>query len=340
MPTCRILLPVLLIGLAGSTAPAPAESPVQVTPGRYTLDEFLPETRVPRVIDRGRAMRQLLARIADAARRLSPDLILIAEGGLELFGRSGPLSAADPDGEGAQVLDGLFVPNLFFSADRPDLPIPGHAREDRVALARDAAANGLSVFAVEAVHGRQSGTARQLAAAAGLIAVTGPPLQANGAAPPRPPGETAGPVATLADVRTVLRISADTETVRIVASAAGSNADLIVVPPFCRSGLIAAADVARLKYKRTGARRLVLARIDVTGAAPGRWYWQAGWDAGSPAWLGPADRSGRHPVQFWDPAWFAIIAGPGRSYLAGLVALGYDGVVLAGIDDYQRIESR
>jgi len=59
--------------------------------------------------------------------------------------------------------------------------------------------------------------------------------------------------------------------------------------------------------------------------------------ADPPAWLGPEnpDWPGNYTVAYWDPGWQAIIAEGDGCYLAGLISLGFDGVVLAGVGDYR-----
>jgi uncharacterized protein (TIGR01370 family) len=58
---------------------------------------------------------------------------------------------------------------------------------------------------------------------------------------------------------------------------------------------------------------------------------------GSPSWIIAFDRvrEGAYHVEFWNPAWKAIV---GKSF-AGLMDLGYDGIVLAGVEAYRRWEA-
>lgn len=121
------------------------------------------------------------------------------------------------------------------------------------------------------------------------------------------------------------------------AAMAGTNYDVIVTDAFYKGNQSLSKDeVHHLKFKEIGARRLVLARMSVGYAEDERFYWQRDWQIGTPTWiqaLGP-DRAGQYVVEFWNPAWKAII---GR-YFAGIMDLGFDGVVLDGVEAYRRWE--
>ena len=66
-----------------------------------------------------------------------------------------------------------------------------------------------------------------------------------------------------------------------------------------------------------------------------RFYWERDWEVGTPTWIqGLGERPGQYTVEYWNPAWKAII---GR-YFAGIMDLGFDGVVLDGVEAYRRWE--
>jgi len=121
------------------------------------------------------------------------------------------------------------------------------------------------------------------------------------------------------------------------AAMAATNYDVLVTDAFYKGNRALTKDeVHHLKFKEMGARRLVLARMSVGYAEDERFYWQREWRIGEPSWiqaLGP-ERAGQYVVEFWNPAWKAII---GR-YFAGIMDLGFDGVVLDGVEAYRRFE--
>ncbi|MBC7952203.1 MAG: hypothetical protein H7Z12_10365 [Rhodospirillaceae bacterium] len=91
-------------------------------------------------------------------------------------------------------------------------------------------------------------------------------------------------------------------------------------------------DVKRLKYKELGAPRLMLAVLPVGKAYDWRWYWQKGWEAGNPPFLfAPIpEEPGSFVTDMGDPKWKELLG----KYLAGIIDLGFDGVVLDNLDTY------
>jgi cysteinyl-tRNA synthetase len=96
------------------------------------------------------------------------------------------------------------------------------------------------------------------------------------------------------------------------------------------------SELAPLKRKPDGSRRIVLAYLSVGEAADYRPYWQPGWSEHAPSWLGPENPNWPHayPVRFWAPEWQAILFGGPNSMLDTILAAGFDGVFLDRIDVY------
>ncbi len=155
-----------------------------------------------------------------------------------------------------------------------------------------------------------------------------------------PFGENSDNVTSLAKARNVLVVDRNdayaTKQDWLIALRR-TNHDVLVIDPFHRDREpVTNAEVADLKTKHLGSRRLVLARLHVSEASDTRWYWKRDWKPGEPVWLGEElpDRPGVHAVQYWHPAWRALI---GEAF-AGLMELGFDGVMLEGMEAYQPLE--
>lgn len=117
-----------------------------------------------------------------------------------------------------------------------------------------------------------------------------------------------------------------------------NNYDVVVIDAFYNDDAPLTEDeVHRLKFKELGARRLVLAWLDISHAEDTRFYWEPDWDVGSPSWIvgRHPDRMGTFAVEYWHPRWKSIIG----TYFKGIMDLGFDGVLLNGTDAYLRFES-
>lgn len=122
-----------------------------------------------------------------------------------------------------------------------------------------------------------------------------------------------------------------------VAKAAASPFDLLVVD-YSKDGSDATAlkpdEVALLKRKPDGSRRLVVAYLSIGEAESYRYYWKAAWTRDKPSWLlgENPDWEGNYSVCFWDPEWQSLMFGNPAAYLDRIMAQGFDGIYLDKCD--------
>jgi cysteinyl-tRNA synthetase len=102
-------------------------------------------------------------------------------------------------------------------------------------------------------------------------------------------------------------------------------------------------DIARLKRKPDGGRRIVLCYLSIGEAESYRYYWRPEWDiaALAPAWLAAANKRYRSNilVRYWWDEWQAIVFRGENSYLDRILAAGFDGVYLDRVDVEQEFEA-
>ncbi|KAB2851446.1 MAG: hypothetical protein F9K44_01485 [Hyphomicrobiaceae bacterium] len=128
---------------------------------------------------------------------------------------------------------------------------------------------------------------------------------------------------------------------------AGLDVDLVVID-YSRDGEDATAfrqaDLARLKQRPSGGRKLVIAYMSIGEAEDYRYYWRREWNkaATRPAWLDELnpDWDGNYKVRYWDPAWQSVILGSEVAYLDKIIAAGFDGVYLDIIDAFEYWEEK
>ncbi len=101
-------------------------------------------------------------------------------------------------------------------------------------------------------------------------------------------------------------------------------------------------EVARLKQKPDGGRRIVLAYFSIGEAEEYRFYWNPAWKTSPPDWLIAENcRWPRnHLVRFWHDGWKDIMIRGPKSYLGRIQAAGFDGVYLDRVDVYADIKDR
>lgn len=120
-----------------------------------------------------------------------------------------------------------------------------------------------------------------------------------------------------------------------------SNCDLLIIDAFYQGELLTAEDIASLKLKPNGKRRLVYSYLSVGEAEDYRYYWQPEYKKNPPTWLAAANKNweGNYKVEYWHDEWKDILFKGKDSYLDKLLACGYDGAFLDVIDSFYYFEA-
>lgn len=119
-----------------------------------------------------------------------------------------------------------------------------------------------------------------------------------------------------------------------------SASDLVVID-YSKDGTdgraFSAADIAQMRIKPNGKRRIVLAYLSIGEAESYRFYWQNDWREQRPAWLGPENPNWpkNYKVRYWHKKWQSIIFGHRKAYLDKIIAAGFDGIYLDIVDAYE-----
>ena len=97
-----------------------------------------------------------------------------------------------------------------------------------------------------------------------------------------------------------------------------------------------------MRSKPDGKKRLLFAYLSVGEAESYRYYWQDSWLTNRPEWLEPEnpDWPGNYLVQYWHPQWEEILYGNPNAYLDRILAAGFDGVYLDGVDKFEQWRRR
>lgn len=132
--------------------------------------------------------------------------------------------------------------------------------------------------------------------------------------------------------------SSKTDFINAVTS---TNYDLLIMDLFFdETTEFTEAEITQLKNKANGGKRLVVSYMSIGEAEDYRYYWQPGWDSGSPSFIDDEnpDWAGNFKVRYWEKGWQDIIFGNKDSYLKKILNAGFNGVYLDIIEAFEYFE--
>lgn len=297
------------------------------------------------------AMRLFVQAIAGYARGQHRDFAVVPMGGLDLLVKRDPVQPdlVLPAPAYTRAIAGVLQEGLFHGVPEAGKPTEPDRRERLLPLAKRARTSGLPVLIMDvATEPKAIDAARAEAARRGFVFFAAPgrglALNALPKHPRRPFAENADSVLALRDAKNFVMLRDSSPFGRQDAFAMtlhDTNYDLVIVDVFHRVGEpLSKRAVETLKYKKLGARRLVFAYVNIGTAASDAFYWRPGWREGAPQWISAPTPGNpdQYFVEFWRPEWQQIVFGTPDSYLYGVIAQGFDGVVLGGIDSFRFYE--
>lgn len=302
------------------------------------------------LLDFREEMRDFIIRIANYTRRVRPNFNILIEDALDLTYKRDDIDQelTSPARTFMRSVDGIMVKDLFSGNPDLDSDENDEIRKARLGLLETAVDNGLNVFVLDRPKDRQAADAGYREANK-LGFIYQPRESAHFETtdlpnyPSRPFDETGNSAVSLRDIGNFAVVGNSAPYGRedeFALHMHKNNYNIVIVDVFHGRQPLSKQAVETLKYKATGARRLVFARVDIGTAASYRYYWQPNWQPRSPRWIGDSVRGepDHYYVEFWRPEWQRIIFGDSASYVYGVVDQGYDGIVLGGIDAYQIYE--
>jgi len=290
-------------------------------------------------------MRAFVQAISAYAKSASPGFLVIPQNGEALITSDG-----DPAGEPVtaylSAIDGLGREDLFFGYDGDNVPTPAAAREEMIEFLQIAERQGVQALVTDYCSTPASMDQSYAANAAqgfASFASDRRELDHIPGYPAQPYQQNPLDITGLAQVRNFLYLlnpGAYANRQTFVDALAATDFDLLLVDLFFEEEPLTPQDIAALRHKAHGGRRLIIAYMSIGEAETYRYYWQNGWRPGAPEWLEDEnpDWEGNYKVRYWDPEWQAIIFGAPNAYLDRILAAGFDGVYLDIIDAYEYFE--
>ena len=107
------------------------------------------------------------------------------------------------------------------------------------------------------------------------------------------------------------------------------------------TNVFSAGQVERMRTKPGSGDTTLLCYLSIGAAEPWRYYWNPKWTRARPGWMeaAPAEWTGTQLVRYWDQRWHALLYEQAGSLLDRILSLGFDGVVLDGIDAFEHFRA-
>jgi len=294
--------------------------------------------------DYRQAMRDFVIRISETARTQDADFVVIPQNGIELVAL-GDDAGSELAASYLAAIDGHGQEDLFYGYERDDVPTqPGETAYLLSYLHRSQQAGNRILVTDYCSRPEYVADARSRCDAEGFVSFAAPSRELDVIPAGAPPHENTQDIVRLSDAQNFLyllnpeRFSSKNQ---FIESVAATNYDVVIMDLFFNDGTAFTADeVARLKRKANGGKRLVICYMSIGEAEDYRYYWQSSWKRHKPVWLAREnpDWPGNYKVRYWVPGWQDLICGPGDSYLSRILLAGFDGVYLDIVDAFEYFE--
>lgn len=298
-------------------------------------------------LDHRELMRTFIQNISSYAHSQKRDFIVIAKGNLELLQKIGATDEfpSAPARAYIKSLNGVIAEGLFFGAKAIGEATPEDRLKKRLEMTGLAKKSRLKVLVMDYVkNGKQASLSYRKNIQKGYI-----PYAANAygenlnSVPPfsrTPVNENPNSILSLREMKNFVYLGDTSGFGRqdeFAFKMHDTNFDMLVVDVFHGDRALTRQAIETLKYKRIGAKRLVLAHMDIGSAASYNYFWKSNWREGFPSWINSPhkDNPDKYFVQYWHPGWQSIIFGDTSSYVYGLISQGFDGVVIDGLEAYK-----
>lgn len=277
-------------------------------------------------------MQEFVINISNYAKGINPNFIIIPQNGLELaFNNIEPSEGLNTSYLSA--IDGVGVEALFYEETLM-------AEDERLAMARQIKSTKKVLVADYVTDNANIADAINRSKDEGFICF---PRASNNYdykyIPDSVINENTNDILTLADAKNYLYLintdaySTNQEMVNAIST---TNFDVVLIDMDFNEVALKSDEIAQLKTKANGGKRLVISYINVGAAENWRYYWKKKWNTVHPCWMkrkydGYKDERW---VKFWDKDWKEIIYGNDDSYMKKIVNAGFDGAYLDNVEAF------
>jgi cysteinyl-tRNA synthetase len=283
---------------------------------------------VPKV-DYATEMRKFVIEISEAAKAIDPEFLIIPQNGAALATIS-----REQDGVLAEdylaAIDGQGQEDLFYGYDKDDKITPSDANANLIYYLDLMEANGVEVLTTDYCSTQDKvldSYAKNEAKGYISFAATERNLTNIPDYTVNVHNENTEEIENLGLAKNFLYLINPTEEFSdkqtFMNALKETNYDLLILDRDFNDEQYTALDIEELKWKKNGARRIVVCYMSIGEAEDYRAYWEKEWEKfkTSPEWLYQENKKwrGNYKVFYWMESWKSIIYGNENSYLNSLL---------------------
>ena len=304
------------------------------------------ESTKPDNIDYKQEMRDFVIGISEYAKSINPNFFIIPQNGIELV-----ISNGEEDGtlntSYLNAIDGNGQEDLFYGYVNDDQATPTNENSYlRTFLDKSKSAGNIILITDYCSTSAKMDASYNQNNAANYVSFAANHRELNNI--PNYPNpiylENNTIVDAMANVKNFLYLinpenySTKSDFITAITS---KNYDLLIMDLFFQDGTeFVPTEIAQLRNKANGGKRLILSYMSIGEAEDYRFYWQENWTSNKPDWVEAEnpDWEGNYKVKYWKEEWQNIIFGNETSYLKKILDVGFDGTYLDIIDAYEYFE--
>jgi cysteinyl-tRNA synthetase len=278
-------------------------------------------------------MQEFIIHISNYARGIDPDFIIIPQNGIELA-FSNCDTAEGVNTSYLAAIDGVGIESLFFEETAT-------VDDGRLSMARSIRNSSKKVLVADYVNDNSNiSNSIQLSENNNFICF--PRASSNYDymyIPDSVINENSNDINTLQDAQNYLYlINTDNFSSRqsMLSAIAATNFDVVLIDMDFNEEAITSTELAQIKTKANGGKRLLISYINVGAAENWRYYWKKKWNTVHPCWMKRKYEGYKDErwVKFWDKEWEEIIYGNDDSYFKKIIDAGFDGAYLDNVEAY------
>jgi cysteinyl-tRNA synthetase len=288
-------------------------------------------------------MRELVIGISQKAKTIRSDFAIIPQNGIELVTTTGE-SRGTPHVAYLDAIDGNGQEDFLYGYDNDDETTPASVTSYLKGLL-DVSKNAGNTILITDYCSTPSKVSHSYDAnnAFGYVSFAAPERSLNLIPASEPNNVNANTITSLSEAKNFLYLinpenfASKTDFINAVTT---TNYDAVIMDLFLNDEAFTAAEVAQLKNKANGGKRMVICYMSIGEAEDYRYYWQSSWNSNKPDWIAAKnpDWSGNFKVKYWNSDWQGIIYKNDDSYLSKIIGAGFDGVYLDIIDAFEYFE--